>query len=181
MKKIYALAFTAMFAALISAGAFVSIPMFPVPIVLQNLFTLLSGLVLGPVLGGASVGLFLLAGAIGAPVFANTGAPMGIARILGPTGGYLFGYLLGAVVAGFIVGFPRPGKNVSVWRIVIAVTAGTLVVYAPGLIRLKMFLDAGWMQTLAAGFLPFLIGDTIKGILAGLIAPRLRRFLANRE
>jgi biotin transport system substrate-specific component len=167
--------FVALFAALISAGAFVTIPLGPVPLALQNFFTLLSGLVLGPVLGGAAVGLFILAGAVGAPVFANNGSPMGIARLFGPTGGYLFGYLLGAVVAGLIVGFPRPGKKVPVWRIVLAAAMGMLVVYVPGLIRLKMTLNADWARTLTIGFYPFLIGDALKGTAAGLIAPRLRR------
>ena len=169
------LVFTALFAALISAGAFIVVPIGPVPIVLQNLFTLLAGLVLGPVLGSSAVGLFLAAGAIGLPVFANTGAPMGIARIMGPTGGYLFGYLLGTLTAGLIIGFPRPEKKTPVWRIILAVAAATIIVYIPGLLRLKFVLDFDWARTFTVGFLPFIIGDAIKGVAAGLIAPRLRR------
>ena len=174
-KPITRLVFTALFAALISAGAFITIPFGPVPIVLQNLFTLLAGLVLGPVLGASAVALFVLAGAIGIPVFANNGSPMGITRIIGPTGGYLFGYLLGAAVAGLIAGFPRPGKNVPFWRLILAAAAGMLVVYVPGLLRLKFFLNIDWRQTVAAGFLPFIIGDAVKGAAAVLAAPRLRR------
>ena len=174
-NSINRLVFIALFAALISAGAFIAIPLGPVPIVLQNLFTLLAGLVLGPFLGAAAVGLFLVAGAVGLPVFANTGAPMGIARIVGPTGGYLFGYLLGAMLAGIILGFPRPGEKIPAWRLALAVIAGTLVVYVPGLIRLKFLLDIDWARTFVIGFSPFLIGDVIKGIVAGLITPRLRR------
>ncbi|MDR2717321.1 MAG: biotin transporter BioY [Treponema sp.] len=177
-KKFHALVFVALFAALISAGAFIAFPIGPVPIVLQNLFTLLSGLVLGPVLGTAAVGLFIAAGAVGAPVFANNGSPMGIARLLGPSGGYLFGYLLGAFVAGLIVGFPRPGVKTPVWRIVLAAATGMFVVYIPGLIRLKFFLNVDWKQTFIVGFLPFMIGDIIKGVIAGLISPRLRRTIA---
>jgi len=177
MKKITALCFTALFAALISAGSFAAIPVGPVPISLQNFFTLLSGLVLGPVLGGAAVGLFLAAGIIGAPVFANNAA--GIARLLGPTGGYLFGYLLGAVIAGFIAGYPRQGRKIPVWRLVLAVATGTFTVYVPGLIRLKMSLGTDWHSTLAFGFYPFIPGDVIKAVAAGLIAPRLRRFIGN--
>jgi len=179
-KKILRLVFVALFAALISAGAFIAVPIGPVPIALQNLFALLSGLVLGPVLGTAAVGLFLAAGIIGAPVFANNGAPMGIARLLvSPSGGFLFGYLLCALVAGFIVGFPRPGVKTPIWRIVLAIVAGLLVVYIPGLIRLKFFMkDWDWKHTFIAGFLPFMPGDTIKGVIAGLISPRLRRNIA---
>jgi biotin transport system substrate-specific component len=177
-KKILSLVFIALFAAIISAGALIAIPIGPVPIALQNFFTLLSGLVLGPVLGTAAVGLFLAAGAIGAPVFANNGSPMGIARILGPSGGYLFGYLLGALVAGLIVGFPRPGEKTPAWRYVLAILAGLLIVYIPGLIRLKWYLNISWPQTFISGFIPFIPGDAIKGVAAGLIAPRLRRTAA---
>ncbi|MDR2073536.1 MAG: biotin transporter BioY, partial [Spirochaetaceae bacterium] len=66
-------AMTALFAALIAGGTFISIPLpfSPVPIVLQNLFIVLAGLVLGPVQGGAAAALYLGAGALGAPVFAG--------------------------------------------------------------------------------------------------------------
>jgi biotin transport system substrate-specific component len=174
-RKITVLVFVAMFAALISAGGIIAIPLGPVPLALQNFFTLLSGLVLGPLLGAASVGLFITAGAVGAPVFANNGSPMGIARIIGPTGGYLLGYLLGAFVAGLIVGCVQPGVRVPLWRIMLAAIAGVLVVYVPGLARLKMFLNISWGQALASGFFPFIIGDTVKGVIAALSATRLRR------
>jgi len=177
-KKILRLVFVALFAALISAGAFIAVPIGPVPIALQNFFALLSGLVLGPVLGTAAVGLFLAAGIIGAPVFANNGSPMGIARLFGPSGGFLFGYLLSALLAGLILGFPRPGIKTPVWRIVLAVVAGILVVYIPGLIRLKLVMNIDWRKTFVVGFVPFMIGDTIKGVIAGLISPRLRRSIA---
>jgi biotin transport system substrate-specific component len=177
-KKVLSLVFIALFAAIISAGALIAIPIGPVPIALQNFFTLLSGLVLGPLLGTASVGLFLAAGAIGAPVFANNGSPMGIARILGPSGGYLFGYLLGALVAGLIAGVPRPGEKIPVWRYILAVAAGLLVVYIPGLVRLKWYLNISWPQTFISGFLPFMLGDALKGVAAALIAPRLRKTAA---
>ena len=169
------LVFTALFAAIISAGAFIVIPVGPVPLVLQNMFTLLSGLVLGPVWGSAAVGLFLVAGLAGMPVFANNGSPPGLARIVGPTGGYLFGYLLGAFFAGLIVGFPRAGKKVSVPQLILAVITGVLAVYVPGLLWLKFYTKTSWLQTLVLGFFPFIFGDAVKGGIAGLIAPRLRR------
>jgi biotin transport system substrate-specific component len=174
------LSLCALFAALIAAGTFISIPLpfTPVPVVLQNLFSLLAGLVLGPVLGGAAVGLYLLAGIAGAPVFA--GATGGIARLLGPTGGFLAGYLLSALTGGLICGRPRRGVRLPLWRLILAVLAGLLVIYAPGLIRLRFALDS-WGKALAAGFIPFIAGDAVKGILAVLAAPRLRRLVAERS
>ena len=169
----------ALFAALISAGAFITVPVGPVPFVLQNFFTLLSGLVLGPFLGPASVGLFILAGALGVPVFSNNGSPMGIARLMGPTGGFYLGYLVGAFTAGLVIGIPKQGEKIKIWRLALASALGLLTVYIPGLLRLKFFLDT-WPKTLAAGFFPFLIGDAIKGAVAALITPRLRRTTAHQ-
>jgi biotin transport system substrate-specific component len=179
-RTIASITLVALFGALTAAGTFVSIPLpfSPVPIVLQNLFALLAGLILGPFLGAAAVGLYLIAGIIGAPVFA--GAAGGIVHIIGPTGGFLAGYLLAAFTAGLIVGKPRSGIKTPVWRIIIAALAGLLIVYVPGVIRLKFALDAGWGTALAAGFIPFIIGDAIKGVIAVLIAPRLRRTAADQ-
>jgi biotin transport system substrate-specific component len=178
-RFIMGLVLTALFAALISAGAFITVPVGPVPLVLQNFFTLLSGLVLGPFLGAAAVGLFIAAGAIGMPVFSNNGSPMGIARLMGPTGGFYLGYLVGAFVAGLVIGIPKQGERIKIWRSALAAALGLLAVYIPGLIRLKFFLDT-WPRTLAAGFYPFLIGDAVKGVVAVLITRRLRRAAARQ-
>ncbi|GHV90541.1 BioY family transporter [Spirochaetia bacterium] len=179
-RAITGITLVALFGALTAAGTFISIPLpfSPVPIVLQNLFALLAGLILGPVLGAAAVGLYLIAGTIGAPVFA--GATGGIARLIGPTGGFLFGYILAAFTAGLIAGRPRPDVKTPLWRIIIAAAAGLLIVYVPGVIRLKFALDAGWGKALGAGFFPFIIGDAIKAVIAVIIAPRLRRAAADQ-
>jgi biotin transport system substrate-specific component len=179
-KTLTSLTLTALFAALIAAGTFMAIPLpfSPVPVVLQNLFALLAGLLLGPFRGGAAVGLYLVAGALGAPVFA--GAAGGIVRMLGPTGGFLAGYLLTALSAGFIAGNPRPDRLTSRRRIILAVAAGLLIEYIPGLLWLKRSLDLSWARTFAAGFFPYLIGDALKGFIAALTAPRLRRTVGDR-
>jgi len=173
------IALTALFAALTAAGAFIAFPVGPVPIVLQNLFALLSGLVLGPLIGSAAVGLYLLAGVLGFPVFSGGGG--GIARFAGPTGGYLVGYFLAALTAGLIAGRPKANASAKVFqiRIIAAVIAGFLVIYVPGLIWLKTRLNLDWIKTLTTGFIPFIIGDALKGIAAVLIAPRLRRIAAD--
>jgi len=178
-KWLMRIAFTALFAALTAAGAFIAIPVGPVPIVLQNLLAILSGLVLGPVLGAAAVGLYLLAGLLGFPVFSGGGG--GIARFAGPTGGYLIGYFLAALAAGLIAGRPKAGASVKVFqiRVIIAVIAGFLIIFVPGLIWLKTRLNLDWIKTFMAGIIPFLAGDAVKGIAAVLIAPRLRRIAAD--
>ena len=168
---------TALFAALIAAGTFIAIPIGPVPIVLQNLFALLSGLVLGPLMGAAAVGLYLLAGILGFPVFA--GGSGGIPRLLGPTGGYLIGYLLAALAAGFMAGRPRITHTTPLPRLIAAVITGFLIIYVPGIIWLKILNKLSWTRALLAGFVPFILGDAIKGAAAVLIVPRLRRIAAD--
>jgi biotin transport system substrate-specific component len=174
-KTVTGLTMSALFAALIAAGTFVSIPIpvSPVPIALQNLFAVLAGLVLGPALGSAAVALYLAAGIIGAPVFA--GASGGIARLLGPTGGFLIGYLLAAFTGGLITGFPKPGQKLPAWRIALALGAAFLVVYVPGVAWLKISTHRSWAAAFAGGCIPFIPGDIIKALAAAAVAPRLRR------
>lgn len=177
-KVIVSITVTALFAALIAGGTFVSVPLpfSPVPIVLQNLFIVLAGLTLGPVRGAGAAALYLLAGALGAPVFA--GAAGGIAHFAGPTGGFLAGYFLAALTAGLIAGSPKPGAALPSFRIILAAVPAFLVVYIPGVIRLKSF-TGSWTGALAAGLLPFLPGDAVKAIIAAAVTPRLRRAAAN--
>ena len=174
-KFLARISFTALFAALTAAGTFIAIPVGPVPIVLQNFFAMLSGLILGPFLGSAAVGLYLLAGILGFPVFA--GASGGIARFAGPTGGFLVGYLMAAFTAGLIAG--RPDAKTSLARLIAAVTLGFLIVYVPGVAWLKISRNLDWGRALIAGFVPFVLGDAVKGIAAVIIAPKLRRLAAD--
>jgi biotin transport system substrate-specific component len=177
-KNILRLTLTALFAALIAAGTFVAIPLpaSPVPIVLQNLFILLAGLILGPALGSAAVGLYLIAGAIGVPIFA--GGSGGFVKFMGPTGGFLLGYLLVALFAGLIAGRPSAGKNTPLWRLFIAAFVGIFASYILGVPWLKVVLDTTWPEAFVMAMLPFIIGDSIKAVVAALIAPRLRRLIA---
>ena len=99
-RKLRMTVYASLFAALVAVGAFISIPIGPVPIVLQNFFVLLAALLLGPRWGVAAVGVYLLSGICGLPVFA--GGTAGIGRILGPTGGYLMGYLPAVTLTAWI-------------------------------------------------------------------------------
>src|ERR1700755_412224 len=91
------------FAAAVAAASQIAIPLpfTPVPITLQPMLVILAGMMLGPVAGATSMLLYLAAGAAGLPVFTPVGAP-GIARLFGPTGGYLLAYPIAAFVAGAI-------------------------------------------------------------------------------
>ncbi|MDR0383301.1 MAG: biotin transporter BioY, partial [Spirochaetaceae bacterium] len=113
------------------------------------------------------------AGALGLPVFA--GASGGLVRFIGPTGGFFAGYLLSAVLAGLIAGTPRVGRDTPVWRLAIAGFAGMLIVYVPGILRLKAVLQASWIEAFVAGFTPFIAGDAIKALIAVAAARGLRK------
>jgi len=167
--------YAALFAALTAVGAFIAIPIGPVPIVLQNLFVLLAGLLLGSRWALASVGIYLLAGACGLPVFA--GGQGGIGRIVGPTGGYLLGYLPAVYVIGVIS--ENTGQRV-VWD-VIAMILGSVLIYACGVTWLKVLTGMLWPKALAVGMFPFLIGDAIKIAVAVPIAKAVRPILQGQE
>ncbi len=160
--------FASLCAALTAAGAFVAIPVGPVPIVLQNFFVLLTGLLLGSRWGVASIGVYLAAGILGLPVFA--GGTGGIGRLMGPTGGYLIGYLPAVFLIGRISEMAHSRPTVDVF----AGICGSVVVYAFGVFWLSFMTRMGLEKALAVGFFPFIIGDAIK-IVAAAAAARLLR------
>jgi biotin transport system substrate-specific component len=93
--------YAAMFGAATAMGAYIMIPLPPVPITLQTLFVVLAGALLGGRLGALSQVVYLLLGIIGLPVF--HGGKGGLGILLGPTGGYLVGFIAAAYVVGKLI------------------------------------------------------------------------------
>ena len=161
-------------AALVAAGALavallsqvaLPLPGTPVPMTLQPLAVLLVGGLLGARRGAQSLVFYLALGAAGLPVFTPVGAP-GLARLMGPTGGYLLAYPFAAALVGWTVA-RRPG-----WAGAIAGPfLGMVAVHAGGLAQL-LILTGSVHLALAAGVLPFALGDTVKVALAALILRR---------
>ena len=168
------LVFTALFAALIAVCGFISIPVpgTPIPIVLQNMLTVLTGLMLGPVWGTIATALFLVAGALGLPIF--SGGTGGISRLMGPTGGFLFGYVIATLVAGIIAQRPVYGKKTSLIRLISATVAGFVVMYIPGVIHFMNVMEKTFAQTMTLCVIPYIPGDIIKMVIAILLASKLR-------
>lgn len=164
------LPFVALFAALIAVSGIVAVPVGPfgLPIVFQNLLVVLAGLMLGPLRGAAAVLLWILAGALGLPVF--SGARGGFAHLLGPTGGFFVGYVLAALLAGALA-----GRSASRLRLAAATLAGFVILYVPGVAWFMHVADKALVPALTAACLPFLPGDALKFALALLVLPRLRR------
>jgi len=176
--------FAALMTALMAAGAYIVLPIGPVPIVLSNLFVLLAGLLLGPRWGGTAVALYLLLGAVGLPVFSGGGG--GIGHLAGPTGGYLLGYLPAVVVVGVIsrLGAATGGSGVGQRRRPLfdlaAVVSGTAVVYGCGILWLVAVRAVPLRAALSVGLLPFLPADALK-IAAALPLARFGRPLIERR
>ncbi len=155
-------------AALALASQFaLPLPGTPVPLTLQPLIVVLAGLVLGPIDAAVAMVLYLGLGAAGLPVFQPIGAP-GIARLMGPTGGYLLAYPVAAAVAGWL----GAGRESFVTRS-LAAMAGILVLYVGGIAQLAML--SGSVATAALiGALPFVAADAVKALVAAGIAGRFR-------
>ena len=164
---------TALFAALISVGAYIAVPVGPVPITLQTLFILVAGLLGGRKAGLSAVFLYLVAGAIGLPVF--SGATGGIAHIAGPTGGFLLGSLLSVFLAGACSDLARGIKEEdarirTAMLFIAGALAGSVSIYLVGLPWLKISLELSWQKTFAAGLLPFIPGDLLKTASAAAVS-----------
>jgi biotin transport system substrate-specific component len=163
------LTYVALFSALIAAGAFITIPLGPVPFTLQPLFVLLAGLVLGPRLGALSVVAYLVLGLV-APVY--HGGTSGLGVLFGPTGGYLLGFVFGAMVAGAIGRSGDAGTS----RLVVGGLSGLLPIYFLGATWLAVSLHTTDLRLiLVGGVLQFLPFDIIKAIAAGVLAHALLR------
>lgn len=169
----YRLACIGVFTLLTVVAARISIPMQPVPFTLQPLAVLLAGMILGKRDGALSQLSYLTLIALNLPVDANA---QGAAALFGATAGYLFGFLAAAFVTGWLLerGTTRPGQR---W---LAGIAGIAVMYAIGLLMLKLKTGMGWDATWAAGAAPFLIPDLLKAIIAAALTEGGRALLQRR-
>ena len=140
------------------------LPFSPVPITGQTFAVLLLGALYGSRRGPATVVTYLALGAVGLPVFA--GGAFGVARLVGPTAGYLSGFLAAAFVVGFL---SERGWDRKPWTTAISMIIGNGLIYAAGILWLSRFV--GWPAVLSTGILPFLAGDALKIALATILLP----------
>lgn len=163
----------ALFAALTGIGAFIKIPIPVVPITLQIVFALMSGIVLGAKRGMLSQVLYIILGLIGLPVFTSGGGPQ---YILSPT----FGYLVGMIFAAYIVGKLRENmEHITILKLFLISMVGIGVIYIFGLVHLysikNLYLGQAtsvW-SVLYYGFLVTIVGDILKAIIVAIVSKKL--------
>ena len=158
-----------LFAALTAVGAFISIPLYPVPLTLQTLFTLLAAMTLGSVMATSSQIIYVMLGVIGLPVFAGFKAGIGI--LFGPTGGFLFGFIISACVIGKVI---EAKKEKNIFYYFLAGLSGMVIIYITGITQLSLVTGIGVKKALMVGMFPFLPGDILKIIAASFIASKLK-------
>lgn len=170
---------TALFAALTAVGAWIAIPLpfTPVPIILATMVTSLAGGLLGWKYGSLSMIVYLLLGAVGAPVFHNFTGGAGI--IAGPTGGYLIGYITSALICGLLIDIICRNK-LTWWGIAISCVAGMASCYVLGTIWFMVLSGTGLAAAMVMCVIPFLPGDVLKIIAAVLLIRKLRP-VVNKE
>ncbi|NOY86714.1 MAG: biotin transporter BioY [Deltaproteobacteria bacterium] len=164
--------------ALTSAGAYLRIPIGPVPITLQTFFVLLSGAVLGPLLGATAMFAYLVLGLAGLPVFTSGGGPQ---YILSPTFGFLLSFPLASAVVGLVL--RGEGPKVHRRRIGAAMFLGTFLIYLVGVPYLGLNLkwiqhkEVGTRAVIMMGMIPFLPGDLLKILFGTWVVPPILRVI----
>ena len=149
----------------------IHLPFTPVPLTGQTFAVLLVGATLGSRRGAVSMALYIALGALGLPIFA--GGASGLAYLSGATLGYLVGFVIAAYVIGLLA---ERGLERSVRTSLIPFLVGTLIIYVCGVAWLTVVLG-NLGKALAAGLVPFLIGDAIKLVAAALVLPAAWKFV----
>ena len=162
-------------AVLTAAAAQLSFPLpfTPVPFTIQPMVVLIGAAALGSRLGALSQILYLTLGVAGLPVFAYAPElPPGVARLLGPSGGYLMAFPLAALVTGLLAerGFDR-----RYLTSILAMAMGLSIIFAGGVLWIARL--TGLESALATGLYPFIIVDVIKIVAAGLVLPTVWKLL----
>lgn len=167
------LAKSAVFVVLMILAAYIKIPFFPVPLTFQTVVAVLAGLLLGPKYGTASIGVYVIMGLLGLPVFTGGG---GIVYVVQVT----FGYLIGFIFAAFVAGIFRGQGELKISRAIFAAIAGFFVNYLIGIpyfiMIWKYYLSNGglWEAVLTYNIL-YMPKDLVLSVLAAIIAQRVNK------
>ena len=154
---------------LLILSAKIKVDLYPVPMTLQPLAVLMIAMLCGRNISVAAVSLYLFQGMIGIPVFAYGG---GLPYLLGPTGGFLFGFLFASIIIGELA---DRGWGKLLFKSVFAMLLGLFVIYICGVFQLSIL--KGFDFAIINGLKPFIVGDLYKLILAALLLPQIWKLL----
>ena len=158
---------------LLILSAKIKVDLYPVPMTLQPLAVLMIAMLCGRNISVAGVSLYLFQGMIGIPVFAYGG---GLPYLLGPTGGFLFGFLFASILIGELA---DRGWGKLLFKSIFAMLLGLFVIYTCGVFQLTIL--KGFDFAIINGLKPFIIGDLYKLILAALLLPQIWKLLNKIE
>ena len=150
---------------LLILSAKIKVDLYPVPMTLQPLAVLMIAMLCGRNISIAAVSLYLFQGMVGIPVFAYGG---GLPYLLGPTGGFLFGFLFASMIIGELADRGWGKQN---FKSVFAMLIGLITIYAFGIFQLSIL--KGFDFAIINGLKPFILGDLYKLILAALVLPQI--------
>lgn len=170
-KLLYAGMFTAIMS--IMAQIALPIPFSPVPVTLQVMAICLAGAILGSKTGFISILTYDLLGIIGVPVFSNFHG--GLSSLLSPGGGYIIAF----PIAAYIIGLILERNEINVFKVVIAMSAGLIVIYLFGMIQMKILLGLTWAKAFMMAVGVFLPLDLIKIVLSSFIVIPVRKAIGN--
>lgn len=170
MRPLKRMIIISLLAAVLSISAYISIPLpiSTVPFTLQSLFLMVIALSMPISISFPTVGLYLLLGAIGLPVFSN--GTSGLTVLFGPTGGYLFGFLFSTIVIGFI----KEKLEYFFGYLIAALMGGIGVVYMFGVLGLIYILGMSMDKAIAIGVIPFLPFDLVKVFISSAFVYKYR-------
>ena len=155
---------------LLAVSAKIKIPFYPVPMTMQTFVVLFIGISFGYKIGVATIGLYLIEGIAGLPVFSNSPERgIGLAYFTGPTMGYLIGFIFAAVIAGYL----KYNKNYffNFFKILFSIS----IIYLFGLLWLGTLI--GWDKPIfKLGLLPFVYAEILKILLLTLIVNKVKNF-----
>ena len=150
---------------LLILSAKTKVDLYPVPMTFQPLAVLMIAMLCGRNIAVASVSLYLFQGIIGLPVFAYGG---GLMYLMGPTGGFLFGFLIASIIVGELA---DRGWGKFLFKSIFAMLIGMFMIYLFGIAQLSVI--KGFDFAIIKGLKPFIIGDFYKLLLAALLLPQI--------
>ena len=154
---------------LLAISAKIQLPFWPVPMTMQTFVIFLIGMTYSVRLSFITVSMYLFEGALGLPVFASGG---GIAYLVGPTSGYLYGMLISSVVISYLANL---GFSKTYFKTSISLLIGSLIIFLFGILYLGSII--GYEKAIIAGLLPFIPSELFKIALAVSLIPSIQKII----